>query len=153
MGNRPGRLCLIYQIDFAEDVLEYKTITRQGPMNGEIKSEDDLYIAIIKLSEHHKTDKTDLVLKYIKLKGSRSGGICPKSVPKTDLSIKLLGMLNICLGGENGNQLVNLPFAGTIMDQPNLFIEGYYIWVDEFSKYTKSREERSKARSQKPSGR
>ena len=144
MGSRPGRLCLLYQIDFSEDVLEYKTITRQGPLSGEIKTDEDLYIAFFKLLEHHKTDKIELILKYIKYKGHRISGVCPKSVPKTDLSIKLLGMLNICLGGENGNQLVHLPFEGTIIDQPNMFIEAYYIWVDEFARYMKAKQEKDK---------
>ena len=142
MGSRPGRLCLLYQVDLAEDVLEYKTITRQGPLNGEIRTDDDLYIAFIKLLEHHKTDRIELILKYIKLKGTRSSGLCPKSVPKTDLSIKLLGVLNLCLGGENGNQLTHMPFQGTVMNQPNIFIEAYYIWVDEYSKYMKTKDKK-----------
>lgn len=144
MGSKPGRLCLLYQVDFAEDILLYKTITKQGPLNGEIRNDDDLYLSLYKLMEHHKTDRVDLVLKYIKFKGTRLSGVCPKSFPKTDLSIRLLGLLNMCLGGENGTQLVHLPFPGTILDQPNIFIESHYIWVDEFSKYMKVKQSKEK---------
>lgn len=148
MGARPGRLCLLYQVDFGEDVLEYKTVTRQGPLSGDIKSEDDMYLAIQKLSEHHKTDKVDLVLRYIKLKGKRLSGVCPKSVPKTDMSIRLLSLLNTCLGGDNGTQLLHLPFPGTIIDQPNIFIESHYIWIDEYSRFMKAQREKEKSKSE-----
>jgi len=131
---------MIYQVDLGEDILEYNTVTREGPLNGEIKSIDDLYYGINKLLQHHKTERVDLVLRYIRLKGTRSSGLCPKSYPKSELSTRLLGKLNICLGGENGTELVHFPFDGTIMDQPNLFIEAFYVWVDELSRYIREKQ-------------
>lgn len=139
MGKRAGRLCLFYQVDLGEDTLEYDTINTLGHIYGEIKSNDDLFYSTGKLLEFYKTDKVDLVLKYIRLQGTRISGVCPKSYPKSDLSIRLLGKLNICLGGSNGTELVHLPYEGTIFDQPNIFIEAFYIWVDEFNKYIKSK--------------
>jgi len=141
---------MLYQVDLDEDVLLYHSVTREGEVSGEIKNADDLFDATSKLLEHHKTDRVDLVLRYIKLKDTRSSGICPKSYPKSDLSIRLLGKLNICLGGQSGLELVHFPYEGTIFDQPNIFIEAFYIWIDEYNKYMRVKQRTMQNQQSKP---
>lgn len=88
-------------------------------------------------------------MKFFAPEDSKVSGICMKSFPKSQLSLHLLSKLNLCLGGENGNELKHLPFKGTILDQPNLFIEAYYVYTDEVSKYRKEIMDKAKEDSKK----
>ena len=135
MGRQKGRLCLLYQVDFDVDTLSYSSSSAKEKVSGTISSFEELYSAIDELLEFHKTDRLEIAFKLIK---GNVGGMCAKSFPMSALSIRLIGMLNLCMGGENGVQLLHLPFAGTLYDQPNLFIEAYYVYLDEHSKYIRS---------------
>ena len=137
MGRKPGRVCFLYQIDFSEVTLEFYSKTPIESISGTIESYEDFYSAISRILEFHKTDRVEVGLKRIGIKGKTSRGICVKSFPQTKLTAKILSMLNLCLGGQNGTELVHLPESGTIFDQSNIFIESFYIYVDEVSKYNR----------------
>jgi len=140
MGNRTGRVCLTYQVDFSEDALEYYSFVKGDQVSGRIVSYEDFYHAIDKLLTLHKTDRIELALKFIKIR-TRNGvisGVCPKSFPRTQLTLQLLSKLNLCIGGPNGTDLIHLPFPGTLFDQQNLFVEAYFVYCDEYNKYIKT---------------
>ena len=138
MGKRRGRLCFAYQIDFEEgDELEYSVTGRDSTINGNISSFETFEYAITQLLNFYRTERIEVALKFIRLKNSNISGICPKSFPKSQLTIHLLGLLNLCMGGHNSTELVQLPYLGSILEQPNLFIEAYYIFVEEFNKWMK----------------
>lgn len=140
MGSRNGRLCLIYQIDLESDRLRYSGESKIGKVSGTISSESELYGAVDELLSTYASDRIAVGLKRISLEGGISG-VCVKSFPKSQLTSEILGLLNICLGGHNGTDLVHLPCSGTILDQPNIFIESYFIYVNEYSKYWKEQRE------------
>ena len=48
------------------------------------------------------------------------------------------------MGGFSGTELIHLPFSGTILEQPNLFIEGYQIYIDEYNKYRQYKDSTNK---------
>ena len=144
MGNRPGRVCLIYQIDFSEDELEFSVKNRLSELAGTVHNESDFSVALSAILDFFKSDRIETALKFFRPKGQRITGICPKSFPKTPLTIDLLSKLNLCVGGANGTDLINFPEAGGLFDQPNLFIEGYFIYVDEFNKFVRSQKETPK---------
>ena len=137
MGQKRGRLCMLYQVDFDEHTLLYSGDSRSGKISGEIKSEQEFTQGIDELLSIYATDRLEVALKRISLKDSRISGVCPKSFPKTPFTSELLGLLNICLGGSNGTDLIHLPFEGRIIDQPNIFIEAYFIYVSEYSRWIK----------------
>lgn len=139
MGSRRGRLCLLYQVDFESDKLRYSGESKIGKASGLISSEPELYRAIDELLSVYAVDRVEVGLRRISLDGSVSG-VCVKSFPKTKLSSDILGLLNICLGGQTGTDLVHLPYSGTILDQPNIFIEGFYVYMNEHSKYWKQKQ-------------
>lgn len=133
MGNRSGRLCFIYQIDFSEHTLTYDVKSQTGRLIGEVNSDEEFYDAVDKLLDNHKSDRIEIALKFFKLKGSRLVGICPKSFPRTELTSSLLSVIYMCMGTEG--QLLHLPFEGSILEQPNLFIEAHAIYLDEYNKF------------------
>ena len=132
MGKSKGRVCLFYQIDFdAEDEL-YFAKERDAKSIG---NDEELFAAVDYLLQTVGSTRVEIALKRIR--SSTNAGICPKSFPRTELTSNLLELLNLCLGGENGMQLVHLPYAGTILDQPNIFLQAFYIYCDEVSKFIK----------------
>lgn len=136
MGNHSGRLCFIHQIDFDNnDSLEWKSATRLGIESGVVDSIDSLMEGIDKLLTLHKTNRVEVALKFFRNTEKRISGICAKSFPKTFLTNHLLGKLNLCLGGANGNELTHFPCEGTLFDQPNIFIIAYYVYLDELNKF------------------
>lgn len=151
IGNRPGRLCMLYQVDLELDTLEYNCSNSKGEVHGIITSLDDLTHALTQLLELLKAPTVAPVLKFIKLRHSRSGGLCPKSFPRLPLTNNLISRLQLCVGGQNGTELVHLPYKGTILEQPNLFIQAFNVYADEVSKHTQSL--RQKAEEKKPSPR
>ena len=149
MGQRSGRLCFLYQVDFSEP-LTFSSDSKDGKVEGEINSEEDFYNAVDQILSFHKTDRIEIALKRIRMKGV--SGVCPKSFPRTETTSLLLRKLNLCLGGDSNNELVHLPYAGTILDQPNLFIEAFYVWSDELTKwlrYTRIRDKRETDRQER----
>jgi hypothetical protein len=129
MGIKSGRLCLVYQI---QDLSINNLVCNNGDI---ITSDEELYISINKLLEEYKTDKFDKVLKFFKSKDFNVSGICLKSLPVTSLTNRLLNLINLCVGGQNGTDLIHLPFEGTVLEQPNVFIEAYHIFVEEINKW------------------
>lgn len=127
----------MYQIDFDEDKLYYDLKHKAPEFCGYVQSDIELYRIVKEILEIYSSDRLEIALKFFTLENSRISGICLKSFPKSQLSLHLLSKLNLCLGGDNGNELKHLPFEGTILEQPNLFIEAYYIYTDEVSKYRK----------------
>lgn len=135
MGRRTGRLCLLYQIDIESETLEYYSVTRSGEVIGVTNSEISFNHAVNSLLNLHQSDRVEVALKFFKLKNSRTTGICPKSFPKSQLTVSLLSKLNLCLGGHSGVELVHLPYEGGLFDQPNVFIEAYQVYSEEFNKF------------------
>ena len=150
MGKTPGRVCMIYQIDFDEDELEYSVKNRFNSVEGNIRNVEEFSAAISALLDFYKTDRVEVALKFIRPVGQRITGICPKSFPKTPLTIDILSKLNLCVGGANGTDLMNFPENGSLFDQPNIFIESYYVYVDEFNKFIRSQKESPKTPSTRP---
>lgn len=84
-----------------------------------------------RLEELYETDKVEILLGRIGL------GICLKAYPierRVDQAIKVL---NWCMGGPNGMDLLHLPYDGGIYDQPAYFIQAYEAIVQEKSDYLK----------------
>lgn len=130
MGRVNGRLCFLHQIDLDEgDVLQSKV--------GLITSLEEFYSAVDTILQKAGVTRIELALKNFSLVGSKTYGVCPKSFPKTDLTFRLLSILNLCVGGQNGTDFINLPYSGSLFDQPNLLLEAYYVFVDEANKYFK----------------
>lgn len=132
MGVNKGRICLIHQIDFDNDSLEYNSKTSSGSVSGTIRSLNDFSRAISELLALHGDDRIELALKQINY--NNQYGVCIKSFPQSQLSTRLLNTLFLCMGGFSGTELTQLPYNGTILDQPNIFIEAYNIWVGEYNK-------------------
>ncbi len=151
MGNKSGRICLIYQIDFDEDKLEYRTIARDDKLEGTVESEEQLYDAVSELLDIHKTERLEAALKFFRF--NNISGICPKSFPRTSLTIKLLSLLNLCVGGETGTEIKHFPYEGGILEQSNIFVQAYYIWCDEYSKFIKLLRQKSKVKDNNETGR
>lgn len=136
MGNKRGRLCLLYQVDLEEDKLRYGAKL----ISGEVDSEESFLESVSKILEAFKTDRIEVALKSFRLpdnQDKRISGICLKSFPRTRLTSRLIEMLNMCMGGQSGVELIHLPFAGTILNQPNIFIQAYFIYSDEVNKFLK----------------
>ena len=140
MGKKNGRICLLYQIDIDEDELTYSSRTKQKNIQGTVSSEGEFFNAISKLLEIHISDRIELALRLFKHQPSMLMGICAKSLPRTQLTNNLLNKIHVCLGGFNGDELVHLPFPGGLFDQPNIFVEAYYIYRDELAKHRKFKE-------------
>jgi hypothetical protein len=137
MGNRSGRICFLHQIDFETDTLNYNSATKSDTITGTIQSESDLTEAISNLLKLHATSKIEIALKQIRYKNLY--GVCIKSFPRTLLTNSLLNLIMLCTGGFNGTELTHLPFKGTILEQPNIFIEAYNIYTDEHNKYVQEK--------------
>jgi hypothetical protein len=137
IGARRGRLCFSYQLDLDEDYLKYSCKTKDEEVGGIVKSIDEFYYAVNEILTLYKTNRIEVALKQFTLNESNVSGVCPKSFPKTKLTSGLLSILNLTIGGQSGTELMQLPYSGTILQQPNVFIEAYYIFVDEYNKYTK----------------
>jgi hypothetical protein len=133
MGNRNGRICLINQIDFDEDTLEYSSSVGKNSVGDFIKSDNGFTNAISQLLHLHATERVESAFKQIKYKNLF--GVCLKSFPRSELTSRLLNLLMLCMGGFNGTELVHLPFEGTILDQPNIFIEAYNIYTSEYNSF------------------
>lgn len=97
----------------------------------------------------YKTDRIEVALKQFKLRNGRITGICPKSFPKSEETIELLSLINICVGGQSGTELIHLPYGGTILNQPNKFIEAYFVFVNEYNKYLKSKIPKERGKTQR----
>jgi hypothetical protein len=151
MGKRSGRLCFLYQLELGDDKLTYTCKSPESTLQGEVETFEDFQDSISLILELYNTDRIEVALKQFRLVGTSFRGICPKSLPRLPLTSYLLDMIYTCVGGENGTDLINLPFEGTILDQPNLFIQAYNIYVNEQSRWL--REKTSKNREQeKPRG-
>lgn len=137
MGNVTGRLCFFYQIDLSEDILSYWYETKEGRFSGEVYNEEEFNQAIQEILDAYKTDKIEVALKRFKIVGQKVTGICAKSFPRTDLTRQLLSMINLCVGGASATEIMQLPYEGTILQQPNVFVEAYYIFVDEYNRFIK----------------
>ena len=141
MGNKAGRLCLLHQVtDLEEQHLKYRCQTSLGKIEGLVKSEDELYHAISVILDFYKTDQIEVsikILEYDKIKG-----LCIRSFPQTYLTQNILSLINLCVGGQSGTDLIHLPYQGTILDQPNLFIQAYYIYVGEVSRFYRTKKEK-----------
>lgn len=144
MGKRSGRICLLYQIDFDEDKLEYRVIAREDKLEGVVESEEQLYDVVSDLLDIYKTERLEVALKFFKFE--KINGICPKSFPRTQLTVKILSILNLCVGGESGTEVKFFPYPGGILEQSNLFVQAYYIWCDEYSKFIKYIRQKSKTK-------
>lgn len=140
MGKKHGRICLLYQLNLGEDKLTYFSRAQQKDIQGTVSSEDELFDAISKLLKLHISDRIELALKLFRHEPSALTSVCIKSLPRTQLTNNLLNKIHLCLGGFNGDQLVHLPFEGGLFDQPNVFVEAYYIYRDELAKYRKFKE-------------
>ena len=147
MGKVRGRLCLLYQVDFEEDVMVYSASLPSGRLAGEVTSQEELVDAISELMDAYATDRIEPILKLFSLPGKVSG-ICPKSFPRSSLTSQLLSLINLCVGGESGVQLVQLPFSGALTDQPNVFMQAYSVFVEEHHIWT-SRKRRESERKDK----
>jgi hypothetical protein len=130
MGKVRGRICLLYQINFEEDVLVYKASLPDRRLSGEVTSQDGFVEAVSELMDAYATDRIEPILKLFSIPGSING-ICPKSFPRSELTSQLLSLINLCVGGESGVQLVQMPYAGALTDQPNLFMQAYSVFVEE----------------------
>ena len=131
MGNKSGRICLIHQIDFDNDILEYNSYIKSGNVSGVIRSGNEFDYAVDRILSLHGTDRIESALRQIRYKNLT--GVCIKSFPRTHLTNALLSLLMLCMGGYSGTELIHLPCTGTILDQPNIFIEAYNIWVNEYN--------------------
>jgi hypothetical protein len=139
MGKRAGRLCLIHQISFDDgDKLRYSA-RNDTDIQGEVDNIDDFHKAVTAILGSYKTDRIEVALKRFSLVDANLSGICIKSFPKSALTARLLSILNLCLGGENGTDFLNLPYPGTIFQQPNILIEAYYIFVNEINRFHKEK--------------
>jgi len=139
MGNKRGRLCFIYQLDFDEHTLYYKCKVEQEEISEEVHSDNEFQQSLGFILEMYKTDRVEGGLKRFGLKDTKISGICIKSFPKSPLTSKLLELIYLCTGGQSGVDLVHLPFEGTVLDQPNIFIEAYSIFTQEYNKYMKEK--------------
>lgn len=144
MGARKGRLCFLFQLDFDEYTLEYDCKVPDGEAKGEVHSLEEFYSACSRILGLYKINRIEVALKQFKLKNSRLYGICPKSFPRSDEVTHLLSLINLCVGGQSGTELMQLPYPGTILEQPNKFIEAYYIFTNEYNKYVKSKTPKDK---------
>lgn len=133
MGEKAGRLCFLYQLDFDEHILSFESKAENEEIQGTISSLEEFYSAVQKILDLHKTERIEVALKKIRL--GNIYGVCIKSFPRTPFSSYLLGLINLCVGGESGMEMAHLPFQGTILEQPNLLVEVYNIWCDELSKW------------------
>jgi hypothetical protein len=143
-NNVKGKICLIYNFEFEEDVLTYP-IDKSRQDIGIINSWNDLNYGFNLMSENWKTDEIEHIFKLIS--NNKIQGLCPKSYQLLPRIRTLLGHVHLCLGGYSGMELVQLPYPGTILDQPNIFIQVYNIYVDEkckFDEYMRKEEERKR---------
>ncbi len=145
MGTRKGRICFYYQIDFNSDVLEYSCSVPEKTISGEVTSIEEFQNVCSSILELYKADRIEIALKQFRIKNTRITGICAKSFPKTQETVDLLSLINLCTGGQSGTELFHLPYSGTILDQPNKFIEAYFIFCNEFNKHLKRNRHKDKA--------
>lgn len=127
MGKVNGRICFINQVDYDEFFPEFQRV--------KLENEDDFLVAVDEVLDTFKIDRVEVALKRFGLWKSRIHGVCIKSFPKSLTTLHLLSLLNICLGGESGSELTNLPFEGGILDQSNLFLQAYSVYIDEHSRH------------------
>jgi hypothetical protein len=83
----------------------------------EITSLDQLDEVIKGLSADLSTTDIVALLQKPKL------GVCPRSYPIEQQSMRWIEMVNITGGGEMGSDLLHLPYDGNVMDQPNKFYD------------------------------
>jgi hypothetical protein len=87
----------------------------------------------------YKTDRVEIALKRITDLKTKVSGICMKSFPHTPLTEHLLSRIYLCIGGANGTDLVHLPEHGSILEQSNIFIQAYNVYLSEYHKFMKSK--------------
>lgn len=109
-----GRDCLLGR-NYKSDPLPYSFRVGNKDTKGVIHSEEELFQAIEKALSVYKTNDIEIALRRI------GKGICPKSFPLTRQSVYFLDIYSKTHGGDSGNQLINLPNAGGVLDQPNIF--------------------------------
>ena len=116
--------------DWAKNPIPYHHKVKQRPeIRGLITSKDGLTKAVEEALEVYRTDDILTALRRIGL------GICPKSFPIDAQSFYFLDLYNKTHGGETGNQLINLPNSGGVLDQPNIFFSASEIIGIQRSKF------------------
>jgi len=131
MGRSNGRICLLYQVD--DYAFSYQASFKGKSISGTVTSEEEFYDAVESLLDTYMTDRIEVALKFFKYKGLR--GICPKSLPISELSRRLLSLLTLTCGGKHGTELIHLPESGQILDQSNLFLTSYFIYRGEVTRH------------------
>lgn len=125
---------MLHGVDLeAGDSLSYEAEFRNGAVKGTASSLEEFGHAIDEILRVYASDRLEVALK--KFGYGKLFGVCPKSFPRTALTIELTEIINLCVGGQSGVELCQLPFAGSLSEQPNLFIEGYQIFVQEHTAY------------------
>lgn len=91
------------------------------------------------------TNKVEEVIKLIR--SDTTSGLCPKSFQQLPKITYWLRQVYLCMGGYSGQELVHLPYDGTILDQPNIFIQVYETYVNErniYNEYIIEKEEKER---------
>lgn len=98
-------------------------------LEGTITSLEEFYEVCSNIADFHVITQIERILKFI------GKGICPASFPLTETSVHLTWLVDQCLGGEGGTDLIHLPYGGGVLDQPALFFEAKDIIVSERAKW------------------
>jgi len=130
MKNRtPGRLCLLNR-DLEKEPLK----VRSGKVLHSFLELDS------ELEELEEKYPIELALRKL--------GICPKSFPLDPFTLRALELYDLTHGGPNGTDLINLPCAPVVLDNPNIFFEVREIITIEKLKILKEKEEENARKSQ-----
>lgn len=68
------------------------------------------------------------------------GGICLLGIALTSRFAEDIRLLNLCMGGFSGTELVKLPYEGGVSDQPARLLKVYEIVRKEIDDYASSQE-------------
>jgi len=90
-----------------------------------IETEDNLF----KLSEDLNTDDPNILFKRVGI------GLCPKGFALVSDFNELISLVMKCIGGMSGTELIQLPEAGGILDQPSVFLRAYEVISEEIARH------------------